>query len=72
MYPALAVYSKVGFVELAQRSVFGFPYNVRTRYYTFYPEGKRQAPPDTTLKTPVELMPQVDSIPATGHSESGL
>ena len=32
--------------------------------------GKRQAPPDATLKTPVELMPKVDSIPATGHSEA--
>jgi len=32
--------------------------------------GKRQAPPDATLKSPVELTPQVDSIPATGHSET--
>ena len=30
--------------------------------------GNRHEPPDGTLKTPVELMPQVDSIPATGHS----
>ncbi|MGA8809466.1 MAG: hypothetical protein WB973_16470 [Thermoanaerobaculia bacterium] len=30
--------------------------------------GKRQAPPDAMLKRPVELMPQVDSIPAIGHS----
>jgi hypothetical protein len=32
--------------------------------------GNRQAPPEATLNTPAELMPQVDSIPATGHSEA--
>jgi hypothetical protein len=32
--------------------------------------GKRQVPPDATLKTPAELMPQVDSVPAIGHSEA--
>ena len=50
--------------------MFGRVHDARTRYYAFYPEGKRQAPPDATLKAPVELMPQVDSIPATGHSEA--
>ena len=32
--------------------------------------GKRQAPPGATLKAPAELMPQVDSVPAIGHSEA--
>src|SRR4029077_10072118 len=30
--------------------------------------GNRQAPPDGTLKTPAELMPKVDNVPAIGHS----
>src|SRR6188768_3818868 len=32
--------------------------------------GNRQAPPDGTLKTPAELMPKVDNVPAIGHSET--
>jgi hypothetical protein len=32
--------------------------------------GKRQVPPDAKLKAPAELTPQVDSVPATGHSEA--
>ena len=30
--------------------------------------GNRQAPPGATLKTPAELMPKVDNVPAIGHS----
>ena len=30
--------------------------------------GNRQAPPGATLKTPAELIPKVDNVPAIGHS----
>lgn len=68
--PSVCCVLESGFVELQQRFVFGLLHNARTRYDPPILRGKRQAPPDATLKTPVELMPQVDSIPATGHSEA--
>ena len=30
--------------------------------------GNRQAPPGATLKTPAELIPKGDNVPAIGHS----
>jgi hypothetical protein len=32
--------------------------------------GNRHVPPEATLKWPVELMPQLDSVPEAGHSEA--
>ena len=32
--------------------------------------GNKQLPPEATLKKPVELMPQSDSVPDAGHSEA--
>ena len=70
MYPAFAVYSKVDSLSCLNVPCSGFCTMLELAITPSILRGKRQAPPDATLKTPVELMPQVDSIPATGHSEA--
>jgi hypothetical protein len=70
MYPAVAVYSKVDSLSCSNVPCSGFCTMPELAITPSILRGKRQAPPDATLKTPVELMPQVDSIPATGHSEA--
>lgn len=70
MYPAFAVYSKVDSLSCSNVPCSGFCIMLELAMTPSILRGKRQAPPDATLKTPVELMPQVDSIPATGHSEA--
>ncbi len=70
MYPALAVYSKVDSLSWLNVPCSGFCTMLELAMTPSILSGKKQAPSDTTLKTPVELMPQVDSVPATGHSEA--
>jgi len=70
MYPALAVYSNVDSLSCLNTPYPGFCTMLESAITPSILRGKRQAPPDATLKIPVELTPQVDSIPATGHSEA--
>ena len=69
-YPVIAVYSKVDSLSCSNVPCSGFCTMLEFAITPSILRGKRQAPPDATLKTPVELMPQVDSAPATGHSEA--
>ena len=70
MYPAFAVYSNVDLLSCLNTPYPGFCTMLEFAITPSILRGKRQAPPDATLKSPVELTPQVDSIPATGHSEA--
>ena len=70
MVPGVCRILESGFVELYHTPYAGFCITLELAITPSILRGKRQAPPDATLKTPVELMPQVDSIPATGHSEA--
>ena len=70
MYPAFAAYSNVDSLSCLNTPYSGFCKMLELAITPSILRGKRQAPPDATLKTPVELTPQVDSIPATGHSEA--
>ena len=70
VYPAFAVYSKVDWLSCSSLPCSGFCIMLELAIAPSILRGKRQAPPDATSKTPVELMPQVESVPATGHSEA--
>ena len=69
-YPAFAVYSKVYSLSCLNVPCSGVCTMLELAITPSILRGKRQAPPGATLKAPVELMPQVDSVPATGHSEA--
>ena len=70
VYPAFAVYSKVDSLSCSSLPCSGFCIMLELAIAPSILRGKRQAPPDATSKTPVESMPQVESVPATGHSEA--
>ena len=70
MYPAFAVCSNVDSLSCLNTPYPGFCTMLELAITPSILRGKRQAPPDATLMIPVELTPQVDSIPATGHSET--
>ena len=70
MYPAFAAYSNVDSLSCLNTPYPGFCKMLELAITPSILRGKRQVPPDATLKRPVELTPQVDSIPATGHSEA--